>query len=337
MAEGAHVDGAGQALEGRGEREVGTLDGFFVPGEGAGGGELRAAAAMFPCAGERGQHADGADSGAAVFAALDAVVHAQGGGPCGGVLARELFDFGGRHAGPCGDTLGRVVADALGELVEAVGHGVDVGAVFEAFAQDDVHHAEGEGDVGAGANGDVPVGKRGGAGLVGVDDDEARAVAAGLFDEGPEMNVVAVDVGAPGEDELGEAEVFGGHAELFAVDVVPRNAAGFRADGAIELAGAEAMEEAAIHGAVAEHADGARVAVGQDRFGAMGVGDVLETCGDCVEGFVPGDALEGLVLLASGRVGLWGRRACAGGDRGRDRGRRRGRDTWRLCRRGSPG
>ena len=185
--------------------------------------------------------------------------------------------------------------------VEAVGHFVDVGAVFKAFVEDDVHHAEGESGVGAGADGDVPVGEGGGAGAVGVDDDEARAVAAGLLDHGPEMDVVAVDVGAPGEDELGEAEVFSGRAELFAVDQVPGDAAGFRADGAVQLAGAQAMKEAAVHGAVAEDADGAGVAVGQDGLGAVAVADLLEARGDGVEGFVPGDALKGFVLAARGR------------------------------------
>ena len=74
---------------------------------------------------------------------------------------------------------------------------------------------------------------------------------------------------APGEDQLGQAEVFGGHAELLAINQVPRHAAGFRTDGAIELAGAEAMKEAAVHGAEAKHADGARIAVGKDRLGAV--------------------------------------------------------------------
>ena len=173
--------------------------------------------------------------------------------------------------------------------------------------------------------------------LVGIDDDEAGAIAAGLLDHGPEMDVVAVDVGAPGEDELGEAEIFGGRAQLFAVDEVPGHAAGFRADGAIELAGAEAVKEAAVHGAEAEHADGARVAVGQDRLGADGVADVLETGGDGVEGFVPGDALEGFVLAAAGEWAFGYAGLAPERDRGCGRGRRRGRDTWRLCRRGSPG
>ena len=81
-------------------------------------------------------------------------------------------------------------------------------------------------------------------------------------------------------------------------------AAGLRADGAVELRGAEAVEEAAIHGAVAELADGAGVGVGQDRFGAVLAGDDGEAGRDGVEGFVPGDALEGFGFAAVGERGF---------------------------------
>ena len=56
------------------------------------------------------------------------------------------------------------------------------------------------------------------------------------------------------------------------------------------------MEEAAVHRAVSEDANGAGVGVGQDRLGPVLVADLLKACGDCVEGFVPGDALEGFML-----------------------------------------
>jgi hypothetical protein len=64
-----------------------------------------------------------------------------------------------------------------------------------------MHEGEREHGVGSGADGEVVVGDCGGARSVGIDDDEARTVAPGLFDEGPEVDVVAVDVRAPGDDE----------------------------------------------------------------------------------------------------------------------------------------
>ncbi len=144
----------------------------------------------------------------------------------------------------------------------------------------------------------MPVSQARGPGRIGIDDDEPGALATGLFDHGPEMDVVAMDVGSPGDDEAGVAEGFGVGAELAAVYGQERVASGGGADGAIELRGSEAMEEAAIHGAVSQDADGAGVGIGQDRFGSVLVADLLEARGDDVERFVPGDALECLMLAA---------------------------------------
>ncbi len=85
------------------------------------------------------------------------------------------------------------------ELLEAVRVLSDVVAVVERVANDDVHQAEGEGHVGSGMDGDVPVGQPRGAGGVGIDDDELRALAPGFFDHGPQVDVVAVDVRSPGK------------------------------------------------------------------------------------------------------------------------------------------
>jgi hypothetical protein len=90
------------------------------------------------------------------------------------------------------------------------------------------------------------------------------AVAACFFDEGPQVNVVAVDIRGPGDDVPGMAEVLRVGAELFSVDRHQGIAACGRADGAIEPRGAEPVKEAAIHGAIAEHTNGPGVGVGQD-------------------------------------------------------------------------
>ena len=125
--------------------------------------------------------------------------------------------------------------------------GREVGPVLEAFGEDDVHHGQGEQGIGAGVDGEVLVGECGGAGAVGVDDDEACPLTASLLDEGPEVDVVAVDVGAPGDDEAGVGEILRGGAELDAVDLEEGFAAGGGADGAVELGGAEAVKKSAVH------------------------------------------------------------------------------------------
>jgi antitoxin (DNA-binding transcriptional repressor) of toxin-antitoxin stability system len=304
LAEDGHVDDAGFAAEGAGLHEVGALEGCFIPAEGAAGGELESAAVVFPRAGERGQHGDGTGGGAAVVAALHAVVEADDGGGGGGVVAGEALDIGDGDAGERGDVIGWVFGDALAELIEAAGPAGNVVLIEEAIAHDDVHEAEGKRGVSAGIDRNVPIRGAGGARGVGIEDHELGAVAAGFFDERPEVDVVAVDVGGPGDDELRVREGFRVGAEFAAVDGDKSLATGFRTDGAVELRRAETVEEAAIHGAVVEDADGAGVGVGQDGFGAVVAGDGRKAGGDGVEGFIPGDALEGFGFAAVGQRGL---------------------------------
>ena len=100
-------------------------------------------------------------------------------------------------------------------------------------------------------------------------------------------------------------ELLGIGAELAAVDGEEGVATGGGADGAVELRGAEPVEEAAVHGAVAEHADGAGIGVGQDGFGAVLLCDGGEPLGDGVERLIPGDALKAFRLAAMRAAGLW--------------------------------
>src|SRR6185312_4684219 len=126
------------------------------------------------------------------------------------------------------------------------------------------------------------------------------AVAPGLLDKRPEVNVVAVNVRAPGEDKLGEPEVFRGRAHLFSVDQIPGSAAGFGANGPVETAGAQTVKKASIHGAIAKHADGPGVTIGQDGLGAVPLANFAEAHCYRIESFVPADALEGFVFAAPG-------------------------------------
>ena len=73
--------------------QVGRLERGAVELKRLGGGELDAAAGVFPGAGERGQQGDGADGHGAAFGALHAVVQADRGGARGGVFAREIDDI----------------------------------------------------------------------------------------------------------------------------------------------------------------------------------------------------------------------------------------------------
>src|SRR5580693_5061928 len=169
---------------------------------------------MFPGTDERGEHGNGAGGGATILRALDAVVHANDRRSDGGVVTSQLLDVLRRYACVARDALRGVFGGAAFELVETVRVSGDIIAVAKRVADEDVHEPKGKGGIGSGPDGDVPVSQARGPGRIGIDDDEPGALAPGLFDHRPEMDVVAVDVGPPGDDETGVAEGFGVGAEL---------------------------------------------------------------------------------------------------------------------------
>ena len=141
------------------------------------------------------------------------------------------------------------------------------------------------------------VGKRGRAGFVRIDTDQPRTLPAGLLDERPQVDVVAVHVGAPADDEPGVGKILRLRAALLPVDPQQRLAARGRADGPVQLRRAQPMEEAPIHRAVAQLPDGTRVAVRQHTLRTPLGGDGPQPRGDLGQSFVPRNALEGGELL----------------------------------------
>ena len=89
-------------------------------------------------------------------------------------------------------------------------------------------------------------------------------VASRLLHHRPQMNVIAVDIRAPGDNQLCQLVVFGGRPQLFSIHQVPRDPASFGADRAVELASAQAVKETPVHRPEPQHADRPRIAVGQN-------------------------------------------------------------------------
>src|ERR1700729_2175972 len=85
-----------------------------------------------------------------------------------------------------------------------------------------------------------------------VDNHQPGALAPCFFDEGPQVNVIAVDIRGPRDDVPGMAEVFRIRAQLRPVDRYKGTPACRRTERAIELRGAEPVKEPAIHGPIAE-------------------------------------------------------------------------------------
>ena len=143
-----------------------------------------------------------------------------------------------------------------------------------------------------------------GARAVGIDDDQLRAFAASFFDEGPEMNVVAVNVRAPGDDVARVGKLFRLGTELDANHRFQALFAGGGADAALQLRSAQAVEETTVHGSAVERAERASVGVGQDGFGAVFGDDTAQAMRNFVESLVPGNALpdeRGHSLRGDGR------------------------------------
>src|SRR5208282_1642706 len=141
---------------------------------------------------------------------------------------------------------------------------------------------------------------------IGIDDYQLRALAASFFNEGPEMNVIAVNIRAPGDEVARMRKLLRLGAELDANHRFQAFFAGSGADAALQLRSAQAVEETAVHGSAVERAERASIRVGQDGFGAVFGNDAFEPLRDLLQGFVPRDALKNLAgggARATGALG----------------------------------
>ena len=200
VAEAVHVDGARDAS---GEQIGPFQAALFEVAQLSADAELDAAALFAPCSDQRGQTGDVAHRHTAAVVALQAVVDADGRGSGRGIVARQFADPVGRDAGDPGRALGRPFLQAFGQLLEADRVGSHIVLVVEVGVDDLVHHAQREGAVGPGADGQPLVGGPGGAGAGRVDDDDACALFARVLDEGPEVQVAGEGVAAPDQDQAG--------------------------------------------------------------------------------------------------------------------------------------
>jgi len=76
----------------------------------------------------------------------------------------------------------------------------DVVSVTQVLVDDDVHHGKRQSRIGSGIDRQVPVSTFGRTRAVGINDDKFCACASRLFNEWPEVDIVAVNVRAPRDD-----------------------------------------------------------------------------------------------------------------------------------------
>ncbi len=234
MSEARHVHHARRTLERAGQHQIGPLKSRGVEGKGSAERELHTSSQMLPGADQGRKHANRTSRRTTVLRALDTVVQANDSGRIGRVFARQELNVGRRNACQPGYMLRRVGLNMFAKSFESVGVPGDVVAVVEPFFDDEAHHAKRQSRIGAGLNGNVPVSGAGGAGSIGINHDESGAITACFFDEGPEVNVITVNVCRPGDDVLCMAEMFRVGAQLFSVDRNKGVSAGGGADGAIK-------------------------------------------------------------------------------------------------------
>ena len=149
----------------------------------------------------------------------------------------------GVEAGDGRGARGRPLRRALAQRLGADGVALDVVAVLEAVAEDHVHHAQGQRGVGTRQQRQVLVRLLRGARAEGIDGDELRAPPPRLLDEGPEVDVRADDVGAPGHDEPGVDHRLGIEAHGLADGDLDAGRARAGADRAVEEARPQARKK----------------------------------------------------------------------------------------------
>src|SRR5208337_3494453 len=106
------------------------------------------------------------------------------------------------------------------------------------------------------------------------------------------MNVVAVNVRAPGDDVARMHELFRLGAEFDANYRFQALFTGAGADAALQLRSAQSVEEAPVHGSAVERGNRASVGIWQDGFKPVFSDDPAEAMRNFVERLIPGNAFK---------------------------------------------
>jgi hypothetical protein len=225
--------------------------------------------------------------------ALQPVVdaHERGLGPA--VRPGQIHDAVFSDSRDRGDARRCVLACALSQFRRAERVPGEIVVVLEPLSEDDMHHAERERRVGSRTDTDPLVALIGGARANRVDRDDSRAVLMRPPHERPEVRVRGERVRSPQEHEVALWQSLAVGAGVRADGHLHADGARHRADRAIELRGAEEVEEAPVHRRALHEPHRARIRIGKDRLRPVArLRDGIQPRGDRVERLVPGGALE---------------------------------------------
>ena len=163
--------------------------------------------------------------------------------------------------------------------------------VAESLTGEDVHDAEGEGAIRAGARQDDLVGDARGGRPVTVDEDNARPALSGDAQVVGQVEIRGKRIQAPENNEAAFLHLLGRRRDGRTHDRPPAAALGGSAQRALGLGGAQGVEERIV-GVLLHIAHGARVGAGHDGLAAIAGDDVFPAPRDFPDGLVPGNGLE---------------------------------------------
>ncbi len=177
--------------------------------------------------------------------------------------------------------------------------------VFEPHAQNYVHHPQGQRRIGPRIDHQMLVSQCGRPRPIRIDHHQLRALAPRLFNERPQVHVVAMDIRAPRNDQPCMSKVLWRRPQLDPVHALQRHTARFRADRPVQLRGPKPMEEPPIHRPIPQLPDRPGIAVRQHALRPKLSHNLFELCSDLIQRLVPGDPLKRLSLSSLRQRSLW--------------------------------
>ena len=161
-----------------------------------------------PRTNQGGKRGNGADGRASTLAPLCSIIQPDGGRPGGGIFSGERNHVGAINSSERFHSFRRIFRRQFFQRVESLGIVGDIIGVVQIFSDDHVHQAQSERQVAARKNAEVFVGKPAGAISNRIDGVKTGAVSPRFHDKGPQMHIRSQNVRAPGDDQLGLAELF---------------------------------------------------------------------------------------------------------------------------------
>jgi len=207
------------------------------------------------------------------------------------VVVRELLDLAGRDRADRGHPVRRELTGPLRQRVESERVLLDELAIQPALAHQHVDQPQRQRAVGPRHRRNVVMTLFGGQRAVRIDRDQARPAALGLLGPAPEVQVGGHRVGAPEYEQPAVLDLLEVGSQPCTERERQRLRAGRGADGAVQAARAQPVEQSLRHCFALHQTHGAGVAVRHDALRVAGRDPAEPQC-DVAQRLVPSGAFE---------------------------------------------